>query len=202
MLTALQQGLFEPLQTVEPKFQRKRKILLLLALASIKRVGTCTHFGRRFVPRVWTGGFPDNPEAPARLCAQGSHYSLQSQVVSLQALPLEEADPALALLCPVRALRCYVDRKQSFRTSDQLFVCHGGRQKGNAISKQRMAHWTVVAITLAYQAMLVAPRWQIFVELRAGRPLTCLLDSIAFVWNRFPPVCSPQTSRSTEGLRF
>ncbi len=77
VLTALQQGLFEPLQTVEPKFQRKRKILLLLALASIKRVGTCTHFGRRFVPRVWTGGFPDNPEAPARLCAQGSHYSLQ-----------------------------------------------------------------------------------------------------------------------------
>ncbi len=39
VLTALQQGLFEPLQTVEPKFQRKSKILLLLALASIKRVG-------------------------------------------------------------------------------------------------------------------------------------------------------------------
>ncbi len=39
VLTALQQGLFEPLQTVEPKFQRKRKTLLLLALASIKRVG-------------------------------------------------------------------------------------------------------------------------------------------------------------------
>ncbi len=39
MLTALQQGLFEPLQTVEPKFQRKMKTLLLLALASIKRVG-------------------------------------------------------------------------------------------------------------------------------------------------------------------
>ncbi len=31
-------------------------------------------------------------------------------------------------------------------------VCYGGRQKGNAISKQRMAHWIVDAITLAYQA--------------------------------------------------
>ncbi len=72
--------------------------------------------------------------------------------VSLQALPPEEADPALALLCPIRALRCYVDRTQSFRTSDQLFVCHGGRQKGNAVSKQRMAHWIVDAITLAYQS--------------------------------------------------
>ncbi len=46
----------------------------------------------------------------------------------------------------------YIDRTQSFRTSDQLFVCHGGRQKGNAVSKQRMAHWIVDAITLDYQA--------------------------------------------------
>ncbi len=35
---------------------------------------------------------------------------------------------------------------------------------------------------------IVAPRWQIFVDLRAWQPLTHLLDSIAFVWNRFPPV--------------
>ncbi len=43
VLRALQQGPFEPLQTVEPKFL-SMKTLLLLALASIKRVGTCTHF--------------------------------------------------------------------------------------------------------------------------------------------------------------
>ena len=64
----------------------------------------------------------------------------RDQVVNLQALPLEEADPALALLCPVCALRLYVDRTQSLRTSDQLFVCYGGQQKGKAVSKQRMAH--------------------------------------------------------------
>ncbi len=34
----------------------------------------------------------------------------RDQVVNLQALPLEEADPALALICPVRTLRKYVDR--------------------------------------------------------------------------------------------
>ncbi len=33
-----------------------------------------------------------------------------------------------ALLCPVRALRIYVDRTRSFRSSEQLFVCHGGQQ--------------------------------------------------------------------------
>ncbi len=72
--------------------------------------------------------------------------------MSLQALPQEEADPALALLCPVRALRLYTDRTQSLRTSDQLFVCNRGQQKGKAVSKQRMAHWIVDAIALAHQA--------------------------------------------------
>ncbi len=46
----------------------------------------------------------------------------RDQEVNLQALPLEEVDPALALLCPVRALRQYVDRIQNFRTSEQLFL--------------------------------------------------------------------------------
>ncbi|XDV34056.1 hypothetical protein PO909_004266 [Leuciscus waleckii] len=35
---------------------------------------------------------------------------------------------------PIRALRLYVDRTQSLRTSDQLFVCYGGQQKGKAVS--------------------------------------------------------------------
>ncbi len=74
------------------------------------------------------------------------------QVVNLQALPSEEADPALALLCPVRALRIYVTRTRSVRSSEQLFVCHGGQQKGKAVSKQRLAHWIVEAVALAYQS--------------------------------------------------
>ncbi len=76
----------------------------------------------------------------------------RDQVVNLQALPSEEADPALALLCPVRALRIYVDRTRSFRSSEQLFVCYGGQQKGKAVSKQRLAHWIVEAVALAYQS--------------------------------------------------
>ncbi len=76
----------------------------------------------------------------------------RDQVVNLQALPREKADPAIALLCPVCPLHIYVDRTQSFRISDQLFVCFGGQQKGKAVSKQRLAHWIVEAIVLAYQA--------------------------------------------------
>ncbi len=53
---------------------------------------------------------------------------------------------------PIRALRIYVTRTRSIRSSEQLFVCHGGQQKGKAVSKQRLAHWIVEAVALAYQS--------------------------------------------------
>ncbi len=80
------------------------KILLLVALTSIKRVGdlhafsvdeSCLEFGPAdslATLRPWPGYVPKVPTTPFR-----------DQVVNLQALPPKEADPALALLCPVRA---------------------------------------------------------------------------------------------------
>ncbi len=152
VLSALRGAPFEPLQSVELKFL-SLKTVLLSALATVKRVGdlqafsvddSCLEFGpadSHVVLRPRPGYVPKVPTMPFR-----------DQVVNLQALPREEADPAIALLCPVRALHIYVDRTQSFRTSDQLFVCFGGQQKGRAVSKQRLAHWIVEAIVLAYQA--------------------------------------------------
>ncbi len=152
VLSALRGAPFEPLQSVELKFL-SLKTVLLSALATVKRVGdlqafsvddSCLEFGpadSHVVLRPRPGCVPKVPTMPFR-----------DQVVNLQALPWEEADPAIALLCPVCALRIYVDRTQSFRTSDQLFVCFGGQQKGRAVSKQRLAHWIVEAIVLAYQA--------------------------------------------------
>ncbi len=135
----------------------------------------------------------------------------RDQVVNLQALPSEEADPALELLCPVRALRIYVDRTRSFRRSEQLFVCYGGQQKGKAVSKQRLAHWIVDAIALAYQSQgepcpmgvgltthgvlpppmrwRMAPLWQTSVELRAGRHRTPSRDSTISALSQFLPMC-------------
>ncbi len=92
------------------------------------------------------------PQAESTYVSKVPTTPFCDQVVNLLALPSEEADPALALLCPVRALRIYVDRTRSFRSSDQLFVYHGGQQKGKAVSKQRLAHWIVDAVALAYQS--------------------------------------------------
>ncbi len=152
VLAGLQRGPFEPLDSVELKFL-SLKTALLTALTSIKRVGDlqafsvseeCLVFGLVYshvVLRPRPGYVPKVPTMPFR-----------DQVVNLQALPSEEADPALALLCPVRALRIYVTRTRSVRSSEQLFVCHGGQQKGKAVSKQRSAHWIVEAVALAYQS--------------------------------------------------
>ncbi len=152
VLAGLQRGPFEPLDSVELKFL-SLKTALLTALTSIKRVGDlqafsvseeCLVFGPVYshvVLRPRPGYVPKVPTTP--FC---------DQVVNLQALPSEEADPALALLCPVRALRIYVTHTRSVRSSEQLFVCHGGQQKGKAVSKQRLAHWIVEAVALAYQS--------------------------------------------------
>ncbi len=45
-----------------------------------------------------------------------------------------------------------MDRTRSFRSSQQLFFCHGGQQKGKAVTKQRLAHCIVDAVALAYQS--------------------------------------------------
>ncbi len=158
VLAGLQRGPCEPLDSVELREQvssgyLSAKTALLTALTSIKRVRDlqafsvseeCLVFGPDYshvVLRPRPGYVPKVPTTPFR-----------DQVVNLQALPSEEADPALALLCPVRALRIYVDRTRSFRSSEQLLVCYGGQQKGKAVSKQRLAHWIVDAIALAYQS--------------------------------------------------
>ncbi len=152
VLAGLQSGPCEPLHSVELREQvssgyLSAKTALLTALTSIKRVRDlqafsvseeCLVFGPDYshvVLRPRPGYVPKVPTTPFR-----------NQVVNLQALPSEEADPALALLCPVRALRIYVDRTRSFRSSEQLLVCYGGQQKGKAVSKQRLAHWIVDAI--------------------------------------------------------
>ncbi len=123
VLAGLQRGPFEPLDSVELIFL-SAKTALLTALTSIKRVGDlqafsvneeCLVFGPAYshvVLRPRPGYVPKVPTTPFR-----------DQVVNLQALPSEEADPALVFLCPVRALHIYVDHTRSFTSSEQLFVC-------------------------------------------------------------------------------
>ncbi len=51
------------------------------------------------------------------------------QQVVLEALSPTEAGSENLSLCPVRALKIYVDRTAQLRESDQLFVCFGSKMK-------------------------------------------------------------------------
>ncbi len=154
VLRALSQPPFEPLTSVGLK-ELSLKTTLLLALASAKRIGDlhtfsvdsdCIRFGPgdcsvTLRPRM--GYVPKSLSTP-----------FKTQTVSLSALSSEstasrEAD-AQTSVCPVRALRIYIDRSASFRQSDQLFICYGGCARGRAVSKQRLSHWIVDAIMAAY----------------------------------------------------
>ncbi len=132
VLAGLQRGPFEPPDSVVLKFL-SAKTALLTAHTSMKKVGDlrafsvskeCLVFGPVYshvVLRPWLGYVPKVPTTP--FC---------NQVVNLQALSSEEADPALALLCPVRALRIYVDRTRSFRNSlPAMEVSRKGRLSPN-----------------------------------------------------------------------
>lgn len=60
-------------------------------------------------------------------------------------------------LCPVRALQMYVRRTAGFRTHDQLFVSWATPHKGKPLSCQRLSHWTIYAIFLAYICRGIQP---------------------------------------------
>ncbi len=81
--------------------------------------------------------------------------SFRSQVVTLHffhppPFALSE-DEKLHMLCPVRALKLYVDHSKVWRKSSQLLVCFGAGRRGLATSKQRISHWARDAISLAYE---------------------------------------------------
>lgn len=79
---------------------------------------------------------------------------LRAQVITLQVFAPLDSQSTLHPLCPVQALRAYLDRSSHFRLSEQLFVClfvcFGGRTKGLLVSEQWLSHWIVEAVALAY----------------------------------------------------
>lgn len=161
VLSALSQSPFEPLSQVELKFL-SFKTALLLALASAKRVSdihalsvnaSCMQFLRgdskvllkpnpSFMPKVFN---------PTLSC-------LPIELSAFSPPPFSsEEHRRLHALCPVRALRTYVDRTAAFRKSEQLFVSWAQPHRGKPLSKQRLSHWLVEAIEAAYNSSGVQP---------------------------------------------
>ncbi len=110
------------------------KTALLLALASIKRLGdlqalsvsaSCLEFNDcKIVLQPCSGYVPKVLTTPFR-----------AQVISLLALPATDGYQWPNLPCPVQAMRVYFEHSKSFRQSEQLFVCFGSCSKGLLVTK-------------------------------------------------------------------
>ena len=62
------------------------------------------------------------------------------------------------LLCPVRALACYVSRTAAMRRSQRLFVHYREQSQGLPLSAQRLSHWLCEAVSQAYLSSGAEPR--------------------------------------------
>ncbi len=149
---------FEPLESASDRILTL-KVVLLLALTSLKRdvTGDLQAFSvsetcMDFAPGLVKVTLRPRPGYIPKVLST----SFRSQVVTLHSFhppPFASSeDERLHLLCPVRALKLYVDRSKVWRKSPQLLICFGAGRRGLATSKQRISHWVRDAISLAYEA--------------------------------------------------
>ncbi len=148
---------FEPLESASDRILTL-KVVLLLALTSLKRVGDLQAFSvsetcMDFAPGLVKVTLRPRPGYIPKVLST----SFRSQVVTLHSFhppPFASSeDERLHLLCPVRALKLYVDRSKVWRKSPQLLICFGAGRRGLATSKQRISHWVRDAISLAYEVL-------------------------------------------------
>ncbi len=146
---------FEPLESA-PERILTLKVTLLLALASLKSVGdlqalSVSKMCMDFAPGLVKVTLRPRPGyVPKVLSAL-----FRSQVGMLHSFhppPFASSeDERLHMLCPVRALKIYVDRSKLWIKSPQLLVCFGAGRRGLATSKHRISHWVRDVISLAYE---------------------------------------------------
>ena len=159
VLQALGKPPFEPMARVGMRFV-SAKLAVLLALTTASRGCELTALTVR--GHVFSGDFKVTLfRDPSFVPKTVSDLSSRTPVVvqAFHPSPVSQEERRLHLLCPVRALRIYLQRTQAVRKSDRLLVTYWARNPGTALSTQRLAHWLVDGITVAYtEAGKVVPK--------------------------------------------
>ena len=149
VLQSLTGGLYEPLRTCEERFLAQ-KTLFLLALASAKRIGELHALSYRVshtrnwgeVSFSYVTGFVAKTQDPSSLAPRFEGFSVP-------ALP-NARNNRNRRLCPVRAVRRYLDRTAVHRPRcERLFVTAGRSKK--EISKTTVSFWLRKTISHAYE---------------------------------------------------
>ena len=150
VLQSLTWAPYEPLRTCEERFLA-RKTLFLLALASAKRIGELHALSYRVshtrdwgeVSFAFVTGFVAKTQDPSSLAPRFEGFSVP-------ALPNARKNRNGRLLCPVRAVKVYLDRTASHRPRcERLFVTAGRSKK--EIAKTTVSFWLRKTISRAYE---------------------------------------------------
>ena len=141
---------YEPLRTCDESFLAQ-KTLFLLALASAKRIGELHALSYRVShSRGWAKvsfsfvpGFVAKTQDPSSLASRFEGFTVPP-------LPNARNNHNGRLLCPVRAVRFYLDRAAAHRPlCERLFVTAGRSKK--EISKTTVSFWLRNTISRAYE---------------------------------------------------
>ena len=161
VLDGLSRHPFEPLEAVGMKFV-SLKAVLLLALTTAKCVSDLQALSIRpaclqFAPGLTKVCLRSNPAFVPKV-VESAYRCPTVELSAFHPPPFSSAEEReLNTLCPVRALHVYMSRTAEFRRDDQLFVSWATPHKGKPLSRQRLSHWIVEAISLAYRGKGLQP---------------------------------------------
>ena len=150
VLQSLTGAPYEPLRTCEERFLAQ-KTLFLLALTSAKRIGELHALSYRVshtrdwgeVSFAFVTGFVAKTQDPSSLAPRFEGFSVP-------ALTNARKNRNGRLLCPVRAVKVYLDRTAPHRPRcERLFVTAGRSKK--EISKTTVSFWLRKTISRAYE---------------------------------------------------
>ena len=150
VLQSLMGAPYEPLRTCEERFLAQ-KTLFLLVLASAKRIGELHALSYRVshtrdwgeVSFAFVTGFVAKTQDPSSLAPRFEGFTVP-------ALPNARKNRNGRLLCPVRAVKVYLDRTASHRPRcERLFVTAGRSKK--EIAKTTVSFWLRKTISRAYE---------------------------------------------------
>ena len=150
VLKSLTGAPYEPLRTCEERFLAQ-KTLFLLALASAKRIGELHALSYRVshtrdwgeVSFAFVTGFVAKTQDPSSLAPRFEGFTVP-------ALTNARKNRNGRLLCPVRAVKVYLDRTAPHRPRcERLFVTAGRSKK--EISKTTVSFWLRKTISRAYE---------------------------------------------------
>ena len=150
VLQSLTGAPYEPLRTCEERFLAQ-KTLFLLALASAKRIGELHALSYRVshtrdwgeVSFAFVTGFVAKTQDSSSLAPRFEGFTVP-------ALPNARKNRNGRLLCPVRAVKVYLDRTASHRPQCEWLFVTAGRSK-KEIAKTTVSFWLRKTISRAYE---------------------------------------------------